>query len=96
LLTRTTNEFKDYIYNVSEPAHWKYDDPETGSMAGAYRNLDLKLTQVNMSGAALNFANPLSSHVVGDELWLQYPDGSGAKVYVTSVNALGITVQNED
>ena len=96
LLTRTTNEFKDYIYNVSEPAHWKYDDPETGSMAGAYRNLDLKLTQVNMSGAALNFANPLSSHVVGDELWLQYPDGSGAKVYVTSVSALGITVQNED
>ncbi|MEO1413527.1 MAG: hypothetical protein AAFW73_26875, partial [Bacteroidota bacterium] len=97
LLTRTTNEFKDYHYKLVEPAHWKYEDPTVGSMAGAYRNLDLVIENANMNSSFIEFANPLASHVVGDELWLEYANVVLAeKAYVTAINSLGVTVRRAD
>ncbi|MEO0776935.1 MAG: hypothetical protein AAF146_10240 [Bacteroidota bacterium] len=96
VLTRTTNEFKDYLYNYVEPAYWKYDDPSTGGMAGVYRNLDLEIENATMNGSTINFSNALSTHLVGDELWVQYAGTNGEKVYVTAVSASGISVQRPD
>jgi hypothetical protein len=38
LLTRTQNEFKDWVYSYTTPAHWVYE-----GMGQAYKNLDLRI-----------------------------------------------------
>lgn len=50
LLTRTQNEFNDYVYNFSYPSHWAYD-----GMGLAYKNIDTRLDHVNIiSGKIVN------------------------------------------
>jgi hypothetical protein len=46
IVTRTQNEFKQFIYSVNIPAYWTYK-----MMGGAYQNLGLILRNVSTSGA---------------------------------------------
>lgn len=65
LLTETTNEYKDKVYNFSYPAHWTYD-----LMGPAYKNADAVFSGVIVdygSGKA-TFASNGEFLVAGDEL----------------------------
>lgn len=67
LVTKTNNEFKQPVYNVSYPAHWF----ETG-MAPAYKNIDVQYDNVTFRKGRLE---GVPSHVFnlfesGDELFV--------------------------
>lgn len=67
LVSRTLNEFNDYVYNVTWPSHWAYD-----GMGLAYKNIGATLNGVTIrqgkivSGAADAVINALFSS--GDEV----------------------------
>ncbi|MGV3597035.1 MAG: hypothetical protein ACO1PI_04155 [Bacteroidota bacterium] len=65
LLTETTNEYKDKVYNFSYPAHWTYD-----LMGPAYKNADAFFSGVTISGGSgkATFASNGEFLVAGDEL----------------------------
>lgn len=48
VLNRTQNEFNDYIYNLSYPAHWRYE-----GMGHAYRNIGAVYDHVTIRGGKL-------------------------------------------
>lgn len=43
LLTRTTNEFEDPVFNFTYPSHWYYD-----GLGPAYKNIDVVLDDINI------------------------------------------------
>ncbi|MEO0776995.1 MAG: hypothetical protein AAF146_10545 [Bacteroidota bacterium] len=96
VLTRTTNEFDDYLYNYAEPAHWKYDDPTVGSMAGAYHNLDLQFANLTCTDGYIAFNNAPDYFVKGDELWLDLTVGTDRLAYVSEVEPNGIRCIQKD
>ncbi len=59
LLTKTSNQYDDPVYNMNFPAHWAYE-----SMGQSYRNIGLTVS-VNEA-----FANPANYFVPGDELMI--------------------------
>lgn len=67
LVTRTMNEFRDYVYNVNYPSHWAYD-----GMGLAYKNIGVTLNNVTIqkgklvSGISETELNKLLSS--GDEI----------------------------
>lgn len=65
LITKTNNEFKDPIYNISYPAHWAYS-----SMEPAYKNIDRQLSGLNFVGGRLvsGLSNVGEVFESGDEL----------------------------
>jgi hypothetical protein len=75
LLTRTNNEFNDYIFNFSYPAHWAYS-----GMGGAYKNIDAVYSNLvvkkgkvfKKGGQPLDMARYFES---GDELMVTGKDG---------------------
>ncbi len=71
LLTQTTNEFNDPIYNFSYPAHWIYDD----GMGAAYKNLGFNIDDVQLEQNKITFIgsslNPAEVLVPGDEVLIR-------------------------
>jgi hypothetical protein len=70
LLSRTLNEFDDFVYNFSYPAHWAYE-----GMSLAYKNADAIFKNVNLTGGKLNYKGFLPSQLsryfqTGDEILL--------------------------
>ncbi len=65
LLTETTNEYEDKVYNFSYPAHWTYD-----LMGPAYKNAGAFFSGVTVSGGSgkATFASNGEFLVAGDEL----------------------------
>ncbi|MEL7533159.1 MAG: hypothetical protein AAFN10_17715, partial [Bacteroidota bacterium] len=86
LLTKTTNEFSDDIYNFTYPAYWHYDN-----MGPSYQNIgiewkDKKLDELTDADKYL---------VPGDVLWLQ--EGSiVAKAWVLNVNGDDVFAVDKD
>lgn len=94
VLTRATNEFKDYVYSYSQPAHWYYS-----GMGGAYQNLGVSM--VVSDGASSGDVQVGSDNVgyfnVGDEVWVENEGGGGdVKIYVTAVNSSTIGAMDSD
>ena len=90
ILTKVTNEFKDNIYNLSQPAHWYYD-----GMGGAYQNLGIK---VDANGAITNGIVDLPTGTAnlftpGDEIWVDNNSGTDMKAYVMAVNTTSNTLE---
>lgn len=65
VLTRTQNEFEDYIYNFNFPSHWAYK-----SMGPAYRNIDATAEHVTIrDGKIISGAeDALNLFTSGDEI----------------------------
>ena len=72
VLTRTTNEFHDFIYSMSEPAHKHYD-----GMAGAYQNLGVTVTAEDGAGSGIVDLDTGDGAYFskGDEVWVEDPTG---------------------
>lgn len=72
LLTKTTNEWDDDVYNYSYPAHWYYDN-----MGSAYENTQLQYT-VPSVGLMTSTSGTISGYLdatkfnKGDKLYLDY------------------------
>lgn len=93
LLTSVTNEFDDYIYNFSYPAHFAYD-----RMGPAYKNIAYVADLVtNASGKATVTFNPF---VVGDELYMVNNSNSADRrkgwVLKSSENMVQVIDRNGD
>jgi hypothetical protein len=91
LLTQTTTNFNDKVYNFTYPAHWYYDQ-----MGQAYRNignLATNLQFVNGGTAQVN-SNRFSR---GDEVAVK-PSGSAPvfTAWVTEANSSGIRILLKD
>lgn len=71
LLSRTSNEFNDPLYNFSYPAHWAYS-----GMGMAYKNVQAAFTNLKLVNGKLYYPGTNASFPTekyfesGDELWL--------------------------
>jgi hypothetical protein len=83
LLTKTTNQFDDAVYNFTYAAHWAYE-----RMGPAYKNSGLTLLNASLN----NIPNAGKYFVPGDELALIPSSGSPVKGWVTAVPSSGLTV----
>ncbi|MCR6720407.1 MAG: PA14 domain-containing protein [Chitinophagaceae bacterium] len=74
LLTRTTNEFKDPVYQFSYPAWWAHS-----GMEPAYRNLDMIYSGVIFRNGIID--NPTEEMMMnfesGDEIFVMFSDNEG-------------------
>ncbi|MDB5256584.1 MAG: hypothetical protein JWM14_1279 [Chitinophagaceae bacterium] len=73
LLTETTNQFDDPIYNFNYPAHWTYDQ-----MGLSYKNVGFTLKTPVLLTSGVN--NAPQYFTKGDELMLMYIDPADRKV----------------
>lgn len=94
LLTKTTNQFGDNVYNFTYPAHFGYD-----RMGHAYKNQGYRFSDVNFSN--LNSAQK-ANFVVGDELRLQAWNPATStwsstisRAWVSGNKTTGVLVVNE-
>lgn len=91
LVTKTTNNFEDPVYNVKYPAHWGYD-----LMGGAYKNTGISFSGASTGSGNYNIYNTAYLLNVGDELALT--SGSVAKrvwvCSITSQNTIGLIDQD--
>lgn len=76
LLTETTTDFNDKVYNLTYPAYWYYV-----GMGPAYRNVGLNTTTVSFSGGTAFLPTALAYFAEGDEIALE----GGVKGWVVSV-----------
>ncbi|MCB9232142.1 MAG: hypothetical protein H6581_10790 [Bacteroidia bacterium] len=101
VITRTLDEFHQYVYDVSLPAWWAYD-----RMGHSFKNADLFLEaqelgvsflSVSMGKMILPSAYPAGNFfTLGDEVILQDDNGSWTKPYwVVHINASNPLVKNE-
>lgn len=93
LVTQTTTNFNDAVYNFTYPAHWHYDQ-----MGQAYKNLGLTRTNLNFVNGGAGISN--NPFVKGDELaitvtgspvqfgWVVESTSSGIKVLLKDGTAL--------
>ncbi len=91
LLTRVTNEFKDPLYSLSQPAHWYYD-----GMGAAYKNTGIVFESLNAvaaggyGGIITGFPSGTVMEdyfTVGDEVYVSFSSGcSSQKAYVGVIN----------
>jgi hypothetical protein len=65
VLTRTQNEFDDYVYNFNYPSHWAYP-----AMGPAYKNIDLYLEHMTIRDGKLMNSSPAIDSMLasGDEI----------------------------
>jgi hypothetical protein len=87
LLTETTTNFNDKLYNFTYPAHWIYDQ-----MGQAYKNISLKVDNLNFyAGGTNQVTNAQFSE--GDELAVYTGYGVFAtKAWVVEASPAGIKV----
>lgn len=65
LLTETTNEFNNKVYNFTYPSHWAYDE----GMGSAYKNIGAYYSNVNVTSGQATFTNADAKFITeGDEL----------------------------
>ncbi len=78
LLTKTQNEYRDEIYNMTYPAHWAYD-----GMGQAYKNANA-LVKFTMDDGLIIGGGMDDILVPGDELGIVYPaiGGSETRLWV--------------
>jgi hypothetical protein len=90
ILTKVTNEFKDNIYNLSQPAHWYYP-----GMDGAYQNLGIKVNVIGdiENGIATLPTGLASLFTPGDEVWVDVDGGTDKKAFIIAVNAIANTIE---
>lgn len=83
LLTKTSNEFNDPVYNLKMPAHWAYE-----GMQGAYKNIGYS-TSIGSSANGIFTVTPFDANVLvpGDELAF-YVNGGVSRVWVLNVNRI--------
>ncbi len=86
LVSKTTNDYDDPIYNVKYPAHWGYDQ-----MGGSYKNIGLTFQAVSPGNGLYTVGNLGSALSVGDELMLSINNGPfNQKVWVCSKSGASI------
>jgi hypothetical protein len=109
IVTKTANEFKDAIYNVSYPAHWAYS-----GVGLAYKNIDREFINVTFDNGKISLPtlpNPAenASNIFesGDELYITKPGGGSPNcntesqnvkklwAYDTTKNSTALTVVNK-
>jgi len=78
LLTKTTNEFNDYLYSFKYPAYWMYD-----GMSPSYLNTGLKVDNANLSTTG-QFLK------IGDEL----RSDNGTRLWVNTLNPVSFLTEN--
>lgn len=79
LLTKTQNEFNDYTYNSTYPAHWAYEN-----MGPAYKNTGATFTIFSVDTSYENFKLNVNGSTLDPSVYLV----SGDEVYVeASTNA---------
>lgn len=87
LLTRTTNEYHDDIFEFNFPAHWSYK-----SMSGAYKNIGYENKNASCSAAGIfnvGAGNAEKFHP-GDEVKIVFKDGGTEafkKAWVLKINS---------
>lgn len=90
LLTQTTTNFNDKVYNFTYPAHWYY-----GEMGQAYKNIGRSAYFLDfVSGSAVVANNNL--FVRGDEVYVLYPDDTYELAWITEASSNGITALKKD
>ncbi|MBX3101286.1 MAG: hypothetical protein KF690_02120 [Bacteroidetes bacterium] len=90
LLTRVQNEFDDWVYALTFPAHWAYE-----GMGPAYKNVGADLfsaTGEEISNGWLNISNADKYFVPGDELILNTEIGGITGAFATFSNGTPHTV----
>lgn len=81
LLTQTTTDFNDKVYNFTYPAHWYYD-----GMGQAYRNVGYERTgSISFTGNGITTSLNASSCSVGDEIGI-VQGGTSVQGWVTEVS----------
>ena len=104
IVTATTNEFNDPVYNVNYPAYWAYSG--TGP---AYKNVGMEFQNVNFAdGRVTSGVSNMNDFESGDELFITItgtaaagcpPTSSTPKklwVFDKSKNTTALTVQTKD
>ncbi len=80
LMTKTINEFRDNLFNLTYPAHWVYE-----GMGQAYRNIGMAINDVQLLKNQIILPNGLNANqffVPGDELLVICKDINGTELYV--------------
>lgn len=90
LLTQTTNEFGDKVYNMSFPAHWSYD-----RMGQAYKNLGVHIKTFSSSGNGIFTSSGASYFVEGDEVLVREGSGQYQKGWVLKASSSEVTLINK-
>lgn len=89
LLTQTTNEFKDPIYNFTYPAHWAYE-----GMGMACENIgaEVRITQSGTTNNSVRLPGEHTYFEVGDVVFMEKMIGNnGIKLVIESVSLLNNT-----
>jgi hypothetical protein len=91
LLTQTTTDFNDTVYNFTYPAHWYYDQ-----MGQAYQNVGVSASDISFVSGGTSQLNA-SRFTKGDELAILL-DNSGEYVrgWVTEASPSGVFVLLKD
>lgn len=91
LVTKTQNEFKDDIYNITYPSHWAYD-----LMGPLYKNIGAKLGQKIISNGVFQISmNSEESNLLvrGDELGCKSAlTGEFIKLWIAKIDGSNVTV----
>lgn len=90
LLTQTTTNYNDKVYNFKYPAWWYYE-----SMGPAYQNIDFEMNSVSFTGGTAIIGTAATYFKEGDELALTSNIGS-AKGWVNAVSTNSISVIRKD
>lgn len=87
MLSRTQDEFNNYQYSLSIPAHWGYDQ-----MGGAYQNIGAVVKDVSSVGGIVNITSDI--FVPGDELLVSDDNGDylSDRYWVLDVHKLSGTL----
>ncbi|MGP8217332.1 MAG: hypothetical protein ACLQQ4_17320 [Bacteroidia bacterium] len=90
LLTKTTNDFDDSIFNLTYPAYWYY-----GGMGQAYQNIGLALPNIQFTNGSATVNNASALFYPGDEIALTITNSKspGVMAWITSVNGNSITAE---
>jgi hypothetical protein len=90
LLTQTTTDFNDKVYNFTYPAHWYYD-----GMGQAYKNVGFKASGNYGFSSGDNLFLNSSKFSIGDEVGF-YLSGTNILGWVTEVSSSSIRILLKD
>lgn len=95
ILTETTNEFRDPIYNYQYPAHWYYE-----GLSGAYKNQGATFTNLSNAGNGwfYGFPSPINTanyFVPGAIFYVDDGAGTEQLAYLAEVGANSIQLIDE-
>lgn len=88
LISETTNNFEDPIYNLKFPAYWYYEN-----MGQAYKNIGFEVSELEFDKGWADYSNANAYFFTGDELEVV---GKGTRIWVTSVGQNNFHAIKED